>query len=123
MVAGGPDARCLVLIALAAARVAARMAVATVVVMVAVVTVTVGMAAKKKKKGMPFCARHWSHAAGPMQVAADSHWVQKRERAPHIRTENVIAIQTKSGTGTRKRISDWYFKRRPVCALVSKPAC
>ena len=60
MVAGGPDARCLVLIALAAARVAARMAVATVVVMVAVVTVTVAMAAKKKKKGMPFCARQTS---------------------------------------------------------------
>ncbi len=60
MVAGGPDARCLVLIALAAARVAARMAVATVVVMVAVMTVTVGMAAKKKKKAMPFCARQTS---------------------------------------------------------------
>ena len=60
LVAGGPDARCLVLIALAAARVAARMAVATVVVMVAVMTVTVGMAAKKKKKAMPFCARQTS---------------------------------------------------------------
>jgi hypothetical protein len=97
-------------------------------VMVAVVTVTVAMAAKKKKKGMPFCARQtslvtrgWTDAA--MQRTAIAHWVQKRESAHHIRTENVIAIQTNSGTGTRKRISDWYFKRRPVCALVSKPAC
>jgi hypothetical protein len=100
------------------------MAVATVVVMVAVVTVTVGMAAKKKKKGMPFCARHWSHAAGPMQrTAIAGSETRKCPPPPHIRTENVIAIQTNSGTGTRKRISDWYFKRRPVCALVSKPAC
>ena len=103
------------------------MAVATVVVMVAVVTVTVAMAAKKKKKGMPFCARQTSLVTRGWTEgccdAADSHWVQKRESAHHIRTENVIAIQTNSGTGTRKRISDWYFKRRPVCALVSKPAC
>jgi hypothetical protein len=103
------------------------MAVATVVVMVAVVTVTVAMAAKKKKKGMPFCARQTSPGHTRLDRCCDAadrrHWVQKRESAHHIRTENVIAIQTNSGTGTRKRISDWYFKRRPVCALVSKPAC
>jgi hypothetical protein len=106
------------------------MAVATVVVMVAVVTVTVAMAAKKKKKGMPFCARQTSLVTRGLDRCCDApctrrtaRWVQKRESAHHIRTENVIAIQTNSGTGTRKRISDWYFKRRPVCALVSKPAC
>ena len=103
------------------------MAVATVVVMVAVVTVTVAMAAKKKKKGMPFCARQtslvtrgWTDAAAMQRTAIGF----RNEKVPTISAQKTyIAIQTNSGTGTRKRISDWYFKRRPVCALVSKPAC